>query len=620
MVLDSETLRLEGTPEVPAALRADLNRYLETRSAALADVSEDGRQMLVTTRFGQTSQVHLVKAPMAARTQLTFAAEPASSPRFVPGDPNAIVYVADIGGDEQYQIWRLDLRTGRRVRLTDAESRNGGALWSRDGAQMAYSSNSRNKRDFDIWVSDGRDPASAQRIVDAKGWWYPLDWSRDGKKLLIGEYISANESRLYVVDVASRALTRISPEGKATYASALFAADGQRVYVVSDRDGEFGSLYESDLTGSSWRPLTADIPWNVEGMDVSPDGRTLAFTINQDGYSVLHLLDTRRRRHRVVDALPKGLIGGLQFVGKGSDTLGFTLSSATRSGDAYTYQVRRKTLTRWTESELGGLRSDELVEPELIRYETFDGRSISAFYYAPEGAGPFPVIINIHGGPEGQARPYFSSLTQYVVNERKVAVLYPNVRGSAGYGKSFIALDNGKKREDSVKDIGALLDWVAAQPELDQRRVGVLGGSYGGYMVLASLVHFGERIAAGVDIVGISNFVTFLENTADYRRDLRRVEYGDERDPDMRAHLEAISPANHADRIESALFVAQGANDPGVPASEAEQILAAVRAAGHDVWYMLAKNEGHGFRKKENRDLYYFLTVMFFDKHLKAGD
>jgi dipeptidyl aminopeptidase/acylaminoacyl peptidase len=268
---------------------------------------------------------------------------------------------------------------------------------------------------------------------------------------------------------------------------------------------------------------------------------------------------------------------------------------------------------------MGGLSKSRLVEPELVRFETFDGREIPAFYYRPAGPGPFPALISIHGGPESQARPSFSSSIQYLVNESGIAVLVPNVRGSSGYGKAYLSLDNGMLREDSVKDIGALLDWIGTRPELDARRVGVTGGSYGGYMVLASLVHFGNRIVAGTDVVGISSFITFLESTAEYRRDLRRVEYGDERDPEMRAHLEKISPLRRAGEIRSALFVAQGANDPRVPAGEAEQIVSAVRAAGQDVWYLLAKNEGHGFRKKENSDLYLQLMVLFFEKHLLAA-
>jgi dipeptidyl aminopeptidase/acylaminoacyl peptidase len=618
VVLDNDTLRLEATPAVPETVKERMTRYLETRGADLGDLSDDGSQVLITTRFGSSAQVHRVRTPLGARTQLTFLPEPVGAPRFVPGNASSVLYTADKGGNEQYQIWRLDLDTGSETRLTQADARNGPPLWSNGGAWIAYASNARNKRDFDIWIADGKDPGSALRLNEVQGWWSPLDWSADDKKLLLGEYISVNESVLHVLDVASRTVTRLTPPGPVAYDEAVFGQDGKTVYVASDREGEFKELYETDVAGKAWRPLTRDIPWDVESLELSADGRTLAFTVNQEGYSALYLLDTRTRKHQAVAGLPKGIVSGLHFARR-APVLGFTLATATSTGDVFTYDLRRRKVTRWTESELGGLARGRMVEPELVRYKSFDGREIPAFYYKPQGQGPFPVLISIHGGPEAQARPTFSSPIQYLVNESGMAVLTPNVRGSAGYGKTYLTLDNGALREDSVKDIGALLDWIATRPELDAKRVGVFGGSYGGYMVLASLVHFGDRIAAGVDVVGISNFVTFLQNTAEYRRDLRRVEYGDESDPEMRATLEKISPLARVNEIRSALFVAQGANDPRVPASEAEQIVAAVRAAGQDVWYMLAKNEGHGFNKKENRDLYLQLMVLFFDKHLGAG-
>jgi dipeptidyl aminopeptidase/acylaminoacyl peptidase len=423
-------------------------------------------------------------------------------------------------------------------------------------------------------------------------------------------------SKVHLADLDRKTVTLVSPaEPAASYRDARLVA-GNKAYVLSDRNGEFVELFEVDLGKKSWRSLTSHIPWNVEEVEVSSDGRTAAFVVNEGGFSRLRLLDTRSRKEKPVAGIPKGIVGGLKFARK-APVLGFTLYSATRTGDAYTYDLRTRKATRWTESEMGGLDPARLVEPTLIEFKTFDGAKIPALYYKPPGAGPFPVVVDIHGGPEAQATPSFGALTQYLVGEAGIAVIQPNVRGSDGYGKSYLLLDNGMKREDSVKDIGALLDWVGTQKDLDASRVAVYGGSYGGYMVLASLVHFGDRLVAGVDVVGISSFVTFLENTADYRRDLRRVEYGDERDPEMRKHLEAISPLNHVDKIKSALFVAQGANDPRVPAGEAEQIVQAVRKSGKEVWYMLARDEGHGFAKKGNRDTFALLAILFLEKHLK---
>ncbi len=609
-------LILDGTPDVPDELRARLSQYLETRSASLQSLAHDGSEALIATRFAETSQIHRVRRPLGARSQITFTEEPARSASYAPGSATELVYMSDEGGNEQHQLFHLDLDTGLTTRITDSESRTVGYAWSRDGSALAFANNARNGRDFDIWIGDGRDPESAERLVDVEGYWYPIEFSRDGDRLLLGEYISITDSRIHVVDVDSGEVERITPkEPRAAHRHAAFSADGERLYVASDREGEFVELYEVDPDEGTWTPLTRDIPWNVSNLALAPGGRTLAFTTNEGGIDVLRLLDTRTREYRTVEAVPAGVLGGLQFA-RSAPVLGFTLSSAGRTGDAYTYDLRRDALTRWTESEIGGLNPENFVEPEMFSVESFDGLEVPGFYYAPQSEGPHPVVVIIHGGPESQSRPRFSSLTQFLLAERDIAVVYPNVRGSTGYGKTYVSLDDGMKREDSVKDIGAFLDWIDEHPELDGDRVAVYGGSYGGYMVLASLIHFGDRLRAGVNVVGISNFVTFLENTADYRRDLRRAEYGDERDPEMREFLERISPLTRASDIGGALFVAHGANDPRVPASEAEQIVQAVRDAGHDTWYLLALNEGHGFARKENRDAFLELAVLFFEEHL----
>ena len=612
-------LVLQGTPEIPASLRARLGQYLNTRWAFGQDLSHDGKEMIITSRFGQTSQVHLVRNPMGARSQVTFTDEPIRRVSFVPGSRDAMVYISDAGGAEAFQIFRRDLSSGRTTLLTDGKSRHRNYVWSHDGKRMAYNSNARNGKDMDLYLGDGVTAAAGKLLLERSGHWYPIDWSHDGKQLLVGEYISINHSRMYVVDVTTKKVLRVTPEKPhASYRQALFGLSGKRVYATTDREGEFMELYEVELATQRWTPLTRNISWNVGAVALSADGRSLAFTSNEDGYSVLYLMDTRSRKARKIAGAPKGVVRGLSFARK-AKVLAFSHMSPTSQIDAYTYDLRRRKITRWTASEMGGLDPAAFVSPTLIKYKTFDGQKIPAFYYRPRGAGPFPVVLLIHGGPEGQARPFFRGMVQYLVNERKVAVLQPNVRGSDGYGKAYLLLDNGFKREDSVKDIGALLDWVKAQKELDEKRVAVFGGSYGGYMVLASLVHFADRIVAGVDVVGISNFVTFLKKTKSYRRDLRRAEYGDERDTKMNAFLQKISPSTSADKIRSALFVAHGANDPRVPLSETDQIVAAVRKQGQDVWYMVAKNEGHGFRKKKNRDMFYLLTVLFLEKHLKVN-
>jgi dipeptidyl aminopeptidase/acylaminoacyl peptidase len=365
-------------------------------------------------------------------------------------------------------------------------------------------------------------------------------------------------------------------------------------------------------------------------MALSRDGQQLAYSVNEDGLSRLYLRELAavpgRAQERALASVPNGIVTSLRFDATGQH-LGLTLYRPTAPGDVYVLSLAEDRLARWTRSEAGGLTAAQFVAPELVRYPTFDqvdgaARQVPAFYFRPErdGDAPLPVIVLIHGGPEGQYRPYFSSTVQYLAGELGYAVIAPNVRGSSGYGKSYLQLDNGRRREDSVKDIGALLDWVGTRPELDAERVVVYGGSYGGYMVLAALVQYADRLAAGIEAVGISNFVTFLENTQPYRQDLRRVEYGDERDPEMRAFLQQISPLNQTDRMRKPLMISQGANDPRVPASESEQILAALQARNIPVWYVLAKDEGHGFRKKRNREYNLSAMGLFLQRFVSAGE
>ena len=449
------------------------------------------------------------------------------------------------------------------------------------------------------------------------------------KQLIAQQYISASDSRVYLVDVASKKKQLIAGDlekGSVNY-GLDFDAENKGIFFITNEFSEFEQLAYKSFSGGDVTVITKNINWNVDEFALSSKGDKAAFSVNENGFSSVYLLDTKTFKYKKVDGLPIGLSGGLEFSDDGTK-LGLTLNTSQSPSDSFILNLGRKAtdigkLTRWTYSEVGGLDTSKFATPELITYKSFDDRSIPAFVYKPDSSTvkdkankKLPVIISIHGGPEGQSRPAFRSTYQLWMDRLGAAVITPNVRGSAGYGKEYINLDNGFKREDSVKDIGALLDWIKTQPDLDEERVAVFGGSYGGYMVLASSVHYSDRLKAAVDIVGISNFVTFLENTKSYRRDLRRVEYGDERDPKMRAFLEEISPNNNVDKINVPMFVVQGQNDPRVPVTEAEQIVKALRDNGKQVWYMNALNEGHGYRKKENRDIYTQAVVLFFEQFL----
>jgi dipeptidyl aminopeptidase/acylaminoacyl peptidase len=616
-------LLVSGVPEIPAALADRLAQYLEPRSAAFLDVSADGKAVLVATRFGSTAQLHLVEQPLGARTQLTFSREPIRVARFLPGDPQVIFYLQDRGGAEAYQVFRLDRRTGRSELLTDGKSRHEAMVLSRDGRRLAYGGTGRNGKDTDVYLADLSRPREARRLVEGEGTFQPLEFSPDGRRLLAEKFRSIADSDLLLVDCETGERRQLTPtEGKGSVRAAAFAADGKAVYLVTDRYGDFAELFQLDLSpGATPRPLARNLRWDVDGLAVARDGSRVAITVNADGYSRLYLLDPRSGRLEPV-AIPGGVAGRLAFPDRNGGRLALGLTTPRSPFDVWQLDLRSRRLARWTRSETGGLDPATFVEPQLVRYPSTDGVSVPAFLYLPPavaGAGKRPVVLVWHGGPEAQEQPDFTPIYQFLAVEMGFAVLTPNVRGSDGYGKAYLALDDGVKREQALADIGATLDFVASRPELDATRVAVFGGSYGGYLTLATAAFFPERIRAAVDVVGISSIPSFLRNTSEYRRDLRRAEYGDERDPAVRAVQERISPLGKVDAIQAALFVQQGRNDPRVPQSEAEQIVKAVRGAGREVWYLLALDEGHGFGKKENRDFATLATVLFLERTLQAG-
>lgn len=613
-------LILENIPAGDAALSERLAPWLQAREARLLDWLADG-SLLIATRFGDTEQVHRLARPLGAREQLTYEREPVAVARApATGAANGFVFLADRGGDENAQLYFFGLADRRARLLTDGKSLHGRPVWAHDGKRVAFHGNARDGVSYDIYVVDVTTGAMPRLVVSAnRDTWYPLDWSPDDGRLLLKKYVSINESYLFIADVATGRLTPLEPgEQKAGIRDARFAPDGRGIYLVSDRGGEFAQLRYIDPATLETRLLTGHIPWDIEGFDLSRDGRYLAFVANVDGTSRLTVIDQSLALELSPPQVPAGQITDIRFDPTGT-RLALAVETPQSPRDVYVYEVPRNELVRWTASEAGPLDTSKLVPAELIRYPTWDRdgrerRMIPAFLYRPRSPGPHPVLIDIHGGPEAQARPRFDAFTQFVVNELGYAVIFPNVRGSSGYGRRYLDLDNGRQREDSVRDIGALLVWIGLQRDLDRSQIVVRGGSYGGYMALASLVRYGDRLTGGISAVGISNFVTFLRNTAGYRQDLRRVEYGDERDPRMRRYLEDISPLTNAHAIRKPLLVVQGLNDPRVPASESEQIVARVRANGGEAWYLAAKDEGHGFRKKPNRDAYFEVVARFLER------
>lgn len=615
----------DGVPAIPEATAHDTRPYLEFRRASFLGWDPSGQSALIKTRFGNTDQLHTVAAPGGARTQISFETEPVPFASYAPGDAGTLVVQKDIGGNEFYQLYRVE--GGNLQLLTDGKSRNWFGSWSRDGRQLGYASSRRNGADMDLYVLDPGKPGSDRLVAQVSGGgWNISDFSADGNKALAINRMSINHAVVAEIDLRKggmRVLT--TKKDTVSYADAHYASDG-RIWVLSNRDSDFVRLGKLDPRNGAFTPVSNEPRWDVTDYVVSADDRMVAYAINDAGVSRLRITDGQGGAVRNVDGLPNGVLDWsfgklLQLSATGE--IGLSLSSARVPGDVYSVNPATLAVKRWTYSEAGGLDLQRNREPELVQIAGFDGEQISGFLYRPDPSrfpGKRPLIIDIHGGPEGQSRPGYLGADNYLLNELGLALFLPNVRGSSGYGTRFLNLDNGPwKREDSVKDVGSFIDALAADAGLNAERFAVYGFSYGGYMCYASAVHFSDRLRAASCAVAISDFVTFLENTQAYRRDLRRVEYGDERDPAQRAKLAEISPLRNVGKVRIPLMVATGGNDPRVPASEAEQIVDAVRAQGGSAWHVLAHNEGHGFNKRENRDFIFWAGVEFWKKTLIEG-
>lgn len=608
-------LTAEEMPPVPLELAARVRPYLEARGAGFAGWDPNTRAVLVSTRFANVNQLHRVEAPMGARTQISFESEPVSG-SFAPGKGDIILVTKDRGGDEYYQLHTL--KDGRLSLLTDGQSRNQPNAWSKDGELVAFSSTRRNGIDSDLYVMNPRDPSTTRLVHESKGGgWAVIAFAPNKQSAYVADYNSVQDVDLYRLDLANGAMSPIGdPAAEVAWGGLEVAPDGT-LWVTSDQGSDFQRLGRLDPRTGAFTPVTKE-KWDVDTFDLSDDGKMIAYVVNEAGSDRLRIMDVASGKVTKVDALPAGLIGGLEIAPWGE--IGFSFSSAKSAADVWSLDPKTMQLTRWTQSETGGLDAGVNVEPRIVTTKSFDGLEVSGLLYLPDPAkfpGKRPLIVSVHGGPEGQSTAGFQGRNNYYLNELGIGLFYPNVRGSTGYGKTFVSLDNGPfKREDSVRDMEALIDAVRRDAAVDPAKVGLTGGSYGGYMCYAAAVQLKDKLTATQCTVAISNFVSFLENTNPYRQDLRRVEYGDERDPAQRAKLTEISPLTRVAEIEKPMFVITGANDPRVPKSEADQMVAAIRANGGEAWHLVAADEGHGFRKKDNSDYAFLAQLVFWEKHL----
>jgi dipeptidyl aminopeptidase/acylaminoacyl peptidase len=586
-------------------------QYLNIRSAYSGTLRRDGRRLAFLTDITGTAQLWTVDQPLGWPEQLTFYEDRLMFASYSPVG-HEIAFGKDEGGDENQLIFLIPDEGGVPQRLSRQDAKHLWGGWSHAGRRIAWSHNARNGRDFDIYLFD-LDSRAEELVLQGEGHNYVAGWMPDDRKLIVGRLESSVENNLWLLDPDTGERTFLTPHaGQALYVSPQPLPDGSGILMLTNQDRDFANLARFDFATGDLRFID-EHSWDRESTELSKDGRWLMLLTNEEGYSVVEVRDLQERKSYQVESLPRGVISEARFA-EGSSLFTVSVTAPNDATDVWSVDARTGEVNRWTRSSLAGIPRESLMEPELIHYPTFDGLEIPAFYYKPAATGPHPVVITIHGGPEGQARPSFSPVTQYLVSQG-FAVLAPNVRGSAGYGQRYMDLDNVRQRMDSVADIKAAYEWLISRGNAASDEIALYGGSYGGFMVLSSLVTYPELWAAGVDIVGISNFVTFLENTADYRRHLREAEYGSlEHD---REFLHSISPLTHVDKISTPLMVIHGANDPRVPLSETEQLIEAVRRKGVPVEALIYADEGHGLAKLKNRLDAYPKMAEFLTKYVK---
>src|SRR5262245_15591377 len=612
----------DGVPSIPASMRLKVNPYRAFYPSSLL-AWDSSKTEIYVTRYQRTSvQAARVTSPGAPLNFLT------DFPDGVAGfyyhtDGKYFIYRKPEGGSELYQLYRYDVQSKRSTRLTDGRSKNLYPVWVDSGNKLIYSSTRRNGKDMDLYEIDPVDPSTNRMLAKLDGEdWAAFDCSPDGRQILLSDYKSPNESYLWLLDVnrGEKSLLTPAPKGEKVFNGSYgyFSKDGKGIYIITDRGSEFRRLAFLDLATKNLRFLTGD-DWDVEELALSPDGATIAFTTNENGQGRLHLLEARTYKESSVPTLPIGVASGLAWHNN-SRYLGFVFTSTRSPGEVYSVDLHNGKLEQWTRS-YSGINTDRFVDPELIKWRSFDGRIISGFLYRPPSTftGKRPVIIDIHGGPYLQFRPYFRWDDNYITNELGITMIYPNIRGSAGYGKSFLTLDDGFHREDAVRDVGELLDWIKTQPTLDCTRVAISGASYGGYVALSAAIKYPDRISAVLSYVGITNLVTFIKDASSNEPDAWRREYGDERDTKTRNFLESIAPSNNASKIRKASLLAVGGKDEKTSVTETASIVATLKKNGIPAWYIVANDEAHGFTTPLAYEYMFFSKIAFIQSYLLTG-
>ena len=617
--IPGDNLEIIGIPPIPASLPYEVQPYLGIYGLPIAGWDVAKRGILLKGLSSVTWISRVESAAASPKTTPIYIQEGGIYDIYFQPQAKYLAYTRDTNGNEAFQLYLYNLESRASTLLSDGKSRNTEPVWSNSGDKIVYSSSPTDAQGVSLRVVN---PFVAKRdrlLAQSSGSYFKAyDWSPGDKQVVFCDFTSNTVSTLWLIDAATGAKTRLSPEpGWAElYENPQFSKDGKGLYVITDHDSDFRRLAYIDLATKGFSYLSDHIKWDVDEFQLAPDGKTLAFITNEDGASRLHILNTATKEESQSPQLPIGIISDLKWHSNSID-LAFNFKSPRTPNDVYSLDSKSGKFEIWSRSVTNGVDMGKFSLPELIHWKSFDSRTLSGYLSRPPArfSGKRPVIVEIHGGPEEQYRPGFGYEDNYFINELGIAKIYPNVRGSTGYGKTFLNLDNGVRREDVIKDVGALLDWIKTQPDLDSTRVLVQGSSYGGYVALSVAVNNSDRVRAAISDSGPSNLATFVERTEGWRRGLQRGEFGDERDPKIREFMERTAPLKNAQKIVKPLMIIQGLNDPRVPASEAASLVQVTKNR-IPVWYLLAKDEGHGFVRQNNRDFRLYSTILFIKEFL----
>lgn len=617
-IAPNANLEVSGIPRVPTSLAQQVKRYSGAYGLPLAGWHREKRELLLKG-ISSVSWVSRIGTPGAAPQTWLYFRENNLYDFYWQPQGKFLVYNRDVNGNEAFQMYCYDLEQRTSTLLTDGKARSTEPVWSRQGTQIVYSSSPPGNNGVNLNFVNPFDPKSNRVLVTSTGnYLKAYDWSPDDAFVVYCEFVGNTQSKLWLVEIATGKTNLLTPPKEiAYYGEPQFSADGKGIYVITDREADVRRLAYLDLATQKFTYLTDDVKWNVEEFRLSPNGKTLAVIVNEAGLSRLYVLDLANRQTKAMTDVPDGIFSDLHWHNNSVD-LAFNLKSSRTPNDVYAVDVNDGKVTQWARSTNAGIAAETIRVPEAIQWKSFDGKFITGFLTRPPTSfrGKRPVIIDLHGGPTEQYRPIYADEDNYFIHELGVVKIYPNVRGSSGFGKTFQSLDDGMKREDAVKDVGALLDWIKTQPDLDAERVLVQGASYGGYLALSVAANYSPRLRGVISDSGMTNLATFLARTEGWRRDIQRAEFGDERDAKTKAYLERIAPLQNTQKIKCPVFVIQGKNDPRVPVSEAESLVQIRQQKKLPVWYLLGKNEGHGFADAANRDYQLFTTILFVQEYL----